>query len=595
MKYLISFLLAILAGYILTGCSSLTDTPDSTGFRLNPNNGIFLPAENCENNRMIFGVYTLEFNPQSMQASMEPARSVESHLNVSNYLYPPQCADCVQYNILGYDPVAKILDVDITLKNPLTATGFDVRGIVYSSNTILFPLVNADSWTNLYDIPGGMSYNLNPFKAFNRGRASRDFPALSISTENFKIYFPGLYSVNIAFDASWPSNCQEPYEIRKFRQESPFVTSGRVSVDVLDWQNDITRVEVFCPQINGALINLSHATGTTWTGTIDNTTAAGQGLYNILIVASSPGGNLFNLSKLEVIPAQPPHQISKVGQSNGASLSCNSLAFDDKFIFVNCIASYEWILKKYDKNTLTLLNAVWGNGACYDMAVNDQYLFVTGVMGLVVYSKDLAEIGYGNNGGDMIDMYADFPNGVIYTSVDTVSQGLYIWDLSDPLNPTTMNPSLGFDSNGIDVQGDYVYANDILGGLHIINRWDGVEQGSVYWTPGSLGDVVVQYGHAYIMDNGYGPVVTVDVTNPGNPVVCNEMTSAVYPSDAAIDRGWVFALGASGLKVMNALTPCSETFEIPVYQVGNKIVFEGDIAYLTLGPSADFYKMQVVW
>ncbi len=58
---------------------------------------------------------------------------------------------------------------------------------------------------------------------------------------------PHFEVLTFAVDASWPTNCLEPYAIENFSQEdilydTPGMTA-ELKVDVLDWQDDVQEVK----------------------------------------------------------------------------------------------------------------------------------------------------------------------------------------------------------------------------------------------------------------------------------------------------------------------------------------------------------------
>ena len=83
------------------------------------------------------------------------------------------CEACIEINVNSFDPVTRILDVDVLLRNSIGINGYDVRGILYTDEAGHL-LTNPDNWTDLYDIPGGR--DINPFKAYNKDDYYRSFP-----------------------------------------------------------------------------------------------------------------------------------------------------------------------------------------------------------------------------------------------------------------------------------------------------------------------------------------------------------------------------------------------------------------------------------
>ena len=111
----------------------------------------------------LWGMWQFQVEPDTLSVTATPLRYAAAHFNITDMLLPPNCNDCLKTKINSFDPVTRILDVDVTLRNPTTITGHDVRGILYT-NDYGHELRNADDWTGLFDIPGGQT--INPFKAF---------------------------------------------------------------------------------------------------------------------------------------------------------------------------------------------------------------------------------------------------------------------------------------------------------------------------------------------------------------------------------------------------------------------------------------------
>jgi len=106
------------------------------------------PERESESQRVLWGIWNISFEPDEMVVSIDPIRNAQAHFNVTNMVTPPQCYDCLEINVNSFDPVTRILDVDVTLRNKYILTGYDVRGILYT-NDIGHELRNADDWTGL--------------------------------------------------------------------------------------------------------------------------------------------------------------------------------------------------------------------------------------------------------------------------------------------------------------------------------------------------------------------------------------------------------------------------------------------------------------
>ncbi len=273
---------------LLAGCSSSTNNPvnpdeEAASF---PNFQTDVNEENTNHN--LWGVWSVSFNPDTMDIIAAPSRELAASYNISTMIPAPGIA------INDYDPVTRVLDVDVTLNNPYSIDGYDVRLIIYTDNNG-HKLVNDDNWTNLFDIPGG--FIGNPFKAYAAAQPNRIFAGLTQHTEDLQIYLPPSGGdVLWAVTASYPGNCDEPYLINNFAQTTLYETTGancEISVDVFDWQDDISQVFLYETEISGGeFIPMSHDSANTWKLDFTNINGAQSGDYEGIVVAySANSGN----------------------------------------------------------------------------------------------------------------------------------------------------------------------------------------------------------------------------------------------------------------------------------------------------------------
>jgi hypothetical protein len=295
---------------LLTGCSGkstdpvqpivLPDNESGTPITLeseNPADSLpeieIAKVDEDQTNRRLHGMWTAEFNLESNKVIIEPYRETYNHYNVTQMIPAPSIT------INSYDTIKKILDVDVKITNPYPVVVYDLRLIIYTDN-IGHLLKNQDSWTSLYDIPGGFLYN--PFKAYAKDQANRKFTGNSTQhTENLKIYCPGdNFTIRFAVDASYPGNCEEPYSIENFIQTGNLQPSANIKVDVKDWQNDVNKVNLFAAEITGvSSVSLSHYSGNTWSADINNSTGAPPGTYYpVIIEAKSVNSSTLGLYDL---------------------------------------------------------------------------------------------------------------------------------------------------------------------------------------------------------------------------------------------------------------------------------------------------------
>ena len=262
------------------GCSNGASNPTI------PNSDSPIPVADNQNpmNHELLGMYQLNFNPGNMEVMVNPCRESAGHLNVKSLIPAPT------FDVISFDPIRGILTVNATIRNPHTINGYDLRLIIFTDD-LGVRLLNPDAWTSLFDIPGGSQ--INPFKAYAKNKPNRIFEAQTQNTETLQLYMPGGYTMlNFAVDASYPTNCEEPYGIENFKQLDVLTegvgSSTEITVDILDWQGNVKNVNLYCPSITGQpLISLSSINGTTWGATIINATGISPGDYIGYIIATS--------------------------------------------------------------------------------------------------------------------------------------------------------------------------------------------------------------------------------------------------------------------------------------------------------------------
>ena len=246
------------------------------------------------------GFWEADFDVDNMTCAVTPSREINAHFNVTSLVPTPGI------RIISYDPTSKILTVDVTINNPYTISGYDVRLILFFYRTDSLFLTNDDDWTTLYDISGGYPYN--PFKAYAKGVPNRKFNAQTQLTERLLIYYvSGAPPARFAIDASYPSNCAEPYSMENFTQGtlgSWTGASAEIKVDVYDWQNDVNAVNITIPEITGdEFTPFSFYGGTEWHTTITNNIGAPAGTYYAPLWAASSGSGtlvLYEVGKIIV-------------------------------------------------------------------------------------------------------------------------------------------------------------------------------------------------------------------------------------------------------------------------------------------------------
>ena len=163
-------------------------------------------SSNGDSERLLWGIWAIGFDTGEMAVTIQPLRNLQAHFDITYMVTPPKCNDCITVTVNSFNPATRILDADITLRNPCQVSGRDVRGILYT-NDYGHRLINADSWTGQWDVLGGM--DINPFKAFAKPEPNRIFAGFAVHTEKYLIYIPKppqYNKITFAVDASWPGN-----------------------------------------------------------------------------------------------------------------------------------------------------------------------------------------------------------------------------------------------------------------------------------------------------------------------------------------------------------------------------------------------------
>ena len=279
MKYPLSIITTvfIMIGLSLTGCSSQNRMPNAPDMQSGE-----------QSNHDSWGAYEMFIDTDAKTIEIIPDRETMFHFNVTSYM--SMCpGGCFTFRIVNI--VGTVLEIEMTLKNPVKLNAYDVR-IIF---TRLYgkTVMNPDSYTDLFD-PPSTPETINPFIAFRREDPDRRFPeSPSSDTETLFIDFPPgtPSSASWIIDASFPANCGEPYEINNMNfsgRLTPSGGTGIISCVVLDHQDNITSVTVDTTPITGGISSMNQTPMETWETQITNSQGAPVGDYPCLIKAQSP-------------------------------------------------------------------------------------------------------------------------------------------------------------------------------------------------------------------------------------------------------------------------------------------------------------------
>ncbi len=348
MRYL-AILITVSALFIF-GCSGGSKLPTQPE---NPQ----LPSNELTSNQtglLYEGSFDIDIETKSI--TQTPDRQTDYVYDITGFL-PDKCpGGCFRFVIVGV--VGTVLEIELTLENPLTIQVYDVR-IMYLD---LFgkTVLNTDSFTDFLGTPITETY---PFTAFTNDDPDRAFPVGpgGIDTQTIFLDFPpgSASSVNYAITASLPGQTEEPYEIGDMMQTGILTPSGgnaTISCIVDDHQADISGVYMDATPFTGAPVQLlpDPLSPGYFAVDISNTSLAPVGSYNQLIMALSPNPqniSTYNYVEITVTAGQqedPIAIIDTIPDPPIISVTSSIITFDGSRSYDpdgGPITLYEWDLE----------------------------------------------------------------------------------------------------------------------------------------------------------------------------------------------------------------------------------------------------------
>lgn len=234
----------------------------------------------------LIGYCTVYFDPEKGTAQVLFHRTVEVHLNLTGFLNHPNCpgGNCLTWYVTGNNPTTNIWYIDMNLVNPTIYAPYDMRVIFAGlpgkiEDNTAWTVANPDSYTNVWDTDkpkfetsewkeNEIRKWCNPFIAFEKEDYDRKFladpdgsgPQVYSDTEPLQMHIPPKSpggEINLIIDANWPGHCYEPYHILKMRQSDPLPPGNSSSTVyfetiIADWQQDISDVSIYMPDIIGS-------------------------------------------------------------------------------------------------------------------------------------------------------------------------------------------------------------------------------------------------------------------------------------------------------------------------------------------------------
>jgi len=284
-KILIGLVIIILA--MLAGCSSDAVTPGDQPL----NSGPAVEKGASGYGHYLWGVYEWYIDPEDFTIDVRPARTSNPHFDVTSFVVPPNCLNCIKVVMTNFEPVTRLATFKVTLKNPTHLPGFDVRGILLD-NGEGHVLYSPDGWTNVFD--DGTPPEFNPFMRYAKTDPDGKFPPSGEIFEYYRIIIPkppNFGAIQYVIDAFFPKlGSREPYEIKDIQISSYLWDDGSNTVDVslrvLDRNNDVVAVSIECPQLLSGAKDMTFD-GDKWTGEIsnDNHAAASTTPYPLIFKA----------------------------------------------------------------------------------------------------------------------------------------------------------------------------------------------------------------------------------------------------------------------------------------------------------------------
>ena len=543
---------------LIGGCSSGKSNPVMSNNDI-PDMSVPVTDQGVEGtNHKLSGMWTVTFDPQTMSAEITPDRALNSHWNVTSLLPTPSI------EVTGFDPVSEVIDVDVTITNPYSLDAYDVRLIIFTDATGN-RLMNADNWTALYDIPGGLP--INPFKAYPFEHDERIFEGFSEKTRDLSIHIPvGNTSITFAIDASYPGACEEPYRIYFSNMLDKLFdhlgSSVLIKASVSDHQYDVDSVELNCPEITGELLVPFYQDGNLWKMELENVTGAPVGEYPGWILAKSANSGSITLYEAVTIRVYPegdyPYDPKVIGEYTPFSDSLADVCTQGDFAYVSTgdpLATLR-IVNISDPSNPVSMGSVsefpddWMLGLG-ELVVQGDYLYTPATRSgydswlLVIDISDPWNpscVGKSDLGDKRYFQIAIKDNWV-YLAPQPMGGDILIVDVTTPTDPSIVGEIEG-SSWDAEVQGDYLYAtrtNRSLSVYDISSPWSPVEVTNLSFFPlfqpkwlSVEGDIAV----INAFQSSFFKVI--DISDPANPIELAEERFAGYSTNIDIAGDYVY-------------------------------------------------------
>ncbi len=308
---------------IMLGCSNGSDpiAPSAD----NDRDGITAvqPPGLNDDGRSLLMTFEAVADFETQEITLAPLRTSAMHFDIRPLLTSPwfcPAGNCLKIQFIEFDPQAGYFKIRATLVNPTTIVAHDVRGIVYDNASNNHEMINPDDYTDLW-APVGYD-TVYPFRSFAKNDPERAIHALSSHSELYEFQFdplPPKWAFFYAVDCSWPSNCEEVYEISNQEQVGQIYTTHactKLSLDVMHHSGPahVSEVKLDTTEMLGYETDMMYnLDDEKWEALIiEEDLALSAGMYDVLITAYSPGVEiqLYDYFNIDVLPGNESEKVS---------------------------------------------------------------------------------------------------------------------------------------------------------------------------------------------------------------------------------------------------------------------------------------------
>lgn len=219
---------------------------DDPGNGDEPGDGLVAPPSDHN----LFGFAGMRFDPGDGVYVVD--RTPAIHYNLTSELSEPLCPDCIEIETIEIDDVNHIVKLLITLRNPTTATYYDVRGIMVTNEPFV-SLDNPDGYITLFDDGGDIEWN--PYYAYCLENDDRSFAPNDITKRFWYVkYTPGeSMDFTLVVEGSYPGHCEDVTrlfaEVSDDSHLTPWEQTGELEIFAEDWQWDVDLVHLHIPDL----------------------------------------------------------------------------------------------------------------------------------------------------------------------------------------------------------------------------------------------------------------------------------------------------------------------------------------------------------